>query len=196
MTLGPNCNLWAGFSALIKLKRCSQSSSSPRLLHESVESCNAPLYRETVCGDFVRCQLSHIEAKSPRIPFLLSIPGEIGEAEVRQRPFLCSEGRCRQQVPCSSHMLLGICWPTSWAWGSSSSRSWATYVCDSDKEHQLLMQVAHVLKAGHGETNAGTSCPHEFQFVSALPQCTSSFQSLPTYVHFSPNTRCRDNILA
>lgn len=52
-----------------------------------------------MCGDFVRCQLSHIEAKSPRIPSLLSVPGEIGEAEVRQRPFLCSEGQCRQQVP-------------------------------------------------------------------------------------------------
>lgn len=27
------------------------------------------------------------------------VPGEIWEAKVRQRPFLCSEGLCRPQVP-------------------------------------------------------------------------------------------------
>lgn len=50
-----------------------------------------------MCSDFVRCQLSHIEAKFPRIPFSLWFLGDLGP-KVRQQPFLCSVDWCRHQV--------------------------------------------------------------------------------------------------
>lgn len=43
VTLGPRCNLGAGVSALLKLKRCLQSTSCLRFLPESVE------YFQTLC---------------------------------------------------------------------------------------------------------------------------------------------------
>lgn len=49
MTLGPNCKLWAGVSALIKLKSCLQSVLCPRFLHESEECFKTLLNIETVC---------------------------------------------------------------------------------------------------------------------------------------------------
>lgn len=66
----------------------------------------------------------------------------------------------------------------------------------TDKGHELLLHVAHVLRAGDGEADGATRCPQEFQPVLALPRGTSGSQILLIYRDSDPNSRCRGSSLA
>lgn len=174
---GPNSNLWASVSALINLKRCLLSASCPRFLHKSVDCIKTLLNIETGCGDFVGCLLSCIELSLPEFPSLRGSGWHLGGHCEAAATFTLWRSCVGTSHPGSSHLLLGICWPTSWRGAPAppgpGTGIWATLTKGSSCFCRSLTSL-RLETARH----TGTSCPREFQFVFALPHCTSSFQSL------------------
>lgn len=105
-------------------------------------------------------------------PLPSMVPGEIWEAKVRQRPFLCSEGLCRPQVPRQltyvvSHLLAYLPGVGLQVLGQECVQLWQRSPTSFFSGFSASLRLETM-------RHAGTGCSRDFRFVFALPYCTPS----------------------